>query len=142
MQFIDDVSFEIYFGKIGEIKFPKNHSGIFWQNFPRFFFWTFWKIMIGVELLSSIFQLHTIQWFLVISYLIWPKWCHWPRVLFLLLHEVRFSFFDFFVPRNSLNVKVLTDLILDPSRHCKVDRHASLQFWLPNKLSMYRVSTL
>ena len=25
----NDVSFEIYFGKIGEIRFPKNHSVIF-----------------------------------------------------------------------------------------------------------------
>ena len=29
MQLADDVSFEIYFEKIGEIKLPKNHSGIF-----------------------------------------------------------------------------------------------------------------
>ena len=30
MQLADDVSFEIYFGKIGEIKFPK-------KNIPEFF---------------------------------------------------------------------------------------------------------
>ena len=29
MQLADDVSFEIYFGKIGGIKFPKNHPGMF-----------------------------------------------------------------------------------------------------------------
>ena len=29
MQLADEVSFEIFFGKIGEIRFPKNHSGIF-----------------------------------------------------------------------------------------------------------------
>ena len=32
MQLADDVSFEIYFGKIGKIKFQKNNSRIFWQN--------------------------------------------------------------------------------------------------------------
>ena len=35
MNLADDVSFEIYFGKIGENKFQKNHSGIYQRNFPR-----------------------------------------------------------------------------------------------------------
>ena len=30
---LDKVIFEIHFGKIGEIKFPKSHSEIFWRNF-------------------------------------------------------------------------------------------------------------
>ena len=29
MQLTDEVCFEIYFGKVGEIKFHKNHSKIF-----------------------------------------------------------------------------------------------------------------
>ena len=33
----NEVSFEIYFGKTGEMKFPKNHCEIFWLNFLRFF---------------------------------------------------------------------------------------------------------
>ena len=34
---VDEVSFQIYSGKIEEIKFPKNHSKIC-QKFVRFFF--------------------------------------------------------------------------------------------------------
>ena len=35
MQLADEVSFEIYFRKFEEIKFPKNHSKIFWWKVPK-----------------------------------------------------------------------------------------------------------
>ena len=38
IQLADEVIFGIWFWKIGQIKFPKNHSRLFWRNFPRFFF--------------------------------------------------------------------------------------------------------
>jgi hypothetical protein len=40
-------------GKIREIKFPKIHSGMFWQNFPRFISGKFPKMMIGIGLWSK-----------------------------------------------------------------------------------------
>jgi len=42
------LSFEIYFEIIGEIKFPKNHAEVFWQNFHRFFSGKFRKMKIGI----------------------------------------------------------------------------------------------
>ena len=53
MRLADEVNFEIYFGKIGEIKFPKNHSGIFDGTFQFFFLGNFRKIMIGIGLLHQ-----------------------------------------------------------------------------------------
>ena len=53
MQRTDDVIFEIFFQKIGEIKFPKNHSYIFWQNLPRFLSGKFRKMVIGIVLLKN-----------------------------------------------------------------------------------------
>ena len=53
MPLANEISFEIYFGKIEEIKFSKNHSRTFWRNFPRFFSGEFWKIMVGIWLLWS-----------------------------------------------------------------------------------------
>ena len=32
----DEVSFEIYFRKIGEIKFPNDHSEFFWRKVPKY----------------------------------------------------------------------------------------------------------
>ena len=50
MQLDDDISFEVYFGKIVEIKFAENSSGVFRQNFLRPFFGKFQKIIIGIGL--------------------------------------------------------------------------------------------
>ena len=51
MHLADEVSFEIYSGKIGEIKLPKNNSKIF---DGRFFFRKFQKIKIGIGLMTLI----------------------------------------------------------------------------------------
>ena len=46
----DEVIYEIYFGKIGENKFPKNHSEIFDETFQDFFHEKFQRMMIGIGL--------------------------------------------------------------------------------------------
>ena len=56
----DEASFEIHFGKIGKIKFSKNHSKKFCRNFPRFE-GKFQKLMIGIRL-----ELITISFFFVL----------------------------------------------------------------------------
>ena len=48
MQLAVEVCDEIYFRKIGEIKFPKKHSEMFWQKLPKLFFGKFRKMMIGI----------------------------------------------------------------------------------------------
>ena len=56
MQLVDEVTFQIYIEKIGEIKFQKNHSKISWRNYPRFFSEKFKKMMIGIGLLTTAWE--------------------------------------------------------------------------------------